>query len=273
MRASPSARNRALAWSAGSFAGVSSSATRPAAARMPACRIPPPSRLRYSRAFGDQIGRSGEHRSGGRTQRFGKAKHDRIGARRYFMHGNAQSRRRVKDPCAVHVYAHSTLVGCVANLAHCAHRVHRSARHIVGLLDGNGPGGRAVRAHRPQVADHLVHGEQSAFRRNGADHAAAEPCHHGELVVQQVGARIADHFLPVLGEQFDADGVAHGAGGDEDRGFLAGDFRGAFFQTVDGGVFAIDVVAHLGLEHRPPHCGCGPGDGVTAQIDHHSDPS
>ncbi len=53
------------------------------------------------------------------------------------MHGNAQSRGRVEDTGAIHVDAHSALVRAVANLAHCAHGVHRSARHIVGLLDGD----------------------------------------------------------------------------------------------------------------------------------------
>jgi hypothetical protein len=50
---------------------------------------------------------------------------------------------------------------------------------------------------------------------------------HGEFPIEQVRARIADHFLAVFGEQLDGDGVAHGAGGDEERGFFAGDLGGA----------------------------------------------
>ena len=65
---------------------------------------------------------------------------------------------------------------------------------------------------------------------DGADDAAGEPGHHGELVIEQVGARIADHFLAVLGEEFDGDGVAHGAGGDEEGGLFAGDFGGALLR-------------------------------------------
>ena len=61
---------------------------------------------------------------------------------------------------------------------------------------------------------------------DGADHAAGEPGDHGHLVVQQVRARIADHFLAVLGEQLDRDGVPHGAGGHEERRLFAGDFGG-----------------------------------------------
>ena len=83
-----------------------------------------------------------------------------------------------------------------------------------------------------------------------------------------MGAGIADHFLAVFGEQLDGDGVAHGAGGNEERGFLAGDFGGARFQPVDGGVFAVNVVADFGFEHGLAHGGRGFGDGVAAQIDH-----
>ena len=184
------------------------------------------------------------------------------------MHGKAQSRRRIEDTGSIHVYADSTLVRGVAYLAHCAHGVHRSARHIVGLFDGHCPGGRAIRGHRADVSDDLVGGEQSPFRLDGADHAAAEPGHHGEFVIEQVGARIADDFLPVLGEQLDGDGVPHGAGGNEQGGRFAGDFGGTLFEAVDGGIFAIHVVADLGFEHGAPHGRRGLGNGIAAQIDH-----
>ncbi len=48
--ASSSAKNRAFAWSMWSRLGLSSNATRPAAANTPAWRIPPPSILRTIRA-------------------------------------------------------------------------------------------------------------------------------------------------------------------------------------------------------------------------------
>ena len=42
--------------------------------------------------------------------------------------------------------------------------------------------------------------------------------------------------------------------------------------TADGRVLAVDVVAHLGVGHRPPHRGGRAGQGVAAQIDHGSHP-
>ena len=102
---------------------------------------------------------------------------------------------------------------------------------------------------------------------DGADQAAGEPRGHGQLVVQQVRARIADDFLAMLGEHLDPDGVAHGAGGDEQGGLFPGDLGGALFQAVDGGVLAVDVVPHLGFHHGAPHGGGGLGHGIAAQVD------
>jgi hypothetical protein len=103
---------------------------------------------------------------------------------------------------------------------------------------------------------------------NRPPHAAGKPGQHGELVFEQVRAHIADHFFAMVGVQLHRDGVAHGAGGDEQRGLFAGDFGGAAFQQVYGGVFAINIVANLGFEHRPAHLRRGLGDGVAAQVDH-----
>ena len=184
------------------------------------------------------------------------------------MHGKAQSRRRIEDTGSIHVDADSTLVRGVAYLAHCAHGVHRSARHIMGLLDRHRPGGRAIRRHRAEISNDLADGEQSPFRLDGADHAAAEPGHHREFVIEQVGARIANYLLPMLGEQLDGDCVPHRAGGNEQGGRLAGDFGGTLFEAVDGGIFAIHVVADFGFEHGAPHGRRGLGNGIAAQIDH-----
>ena len=41
--------------------------------------------------------------------------------------------------------------------------------------------------------------------------------------------------------------------GTKSAGFFAHDFGRALFQTIDGGVFAINVVAHFGFGHGAPH--------------------
>ena len=64
-----------------------------------------------------------------------------------------------------------------------------------------------------------------------------------------------------------ASGVAHRAGGDEEGGLFAQPRRRQLFQLVDGWVFAVDVVADLGVIHRLAHGGRRVGDGVAAQVD------
>ena len=83
-----------------------------------------------------------------------------------------------------------------------------------------------------------------------------------------MGARIADNLLAVLREQLDRDGVAHRAGWDEERRFLAGDLGRALFEFVCGWVFGVDVIAHFGFEHRLAHGRRGFRDRVAAEIDH-----
>ncbi len=103
---------------------------------------------------------------------------------------------------------------------------------------------------------------------NRPHQAAGKPGQHRELPIQQVRARFADHFLAVIGVHLDRDGVAHGAGGHKQAGFFAHDFRGALFQPIDGGVFAINVVADFGFGHGAPHRGRGARDCVASQVDH-----
>src|SRR5882724_7079215 len=67
-----------------------------------------------------------------------------------------------------------------------------------------------------------------------------------------MSARFADHLMAMLGVQFDGDGIAHGAGGHVECRFLAGDLGGALLQTVDGGIFTVNVIAHFGFRHRTP---------------------
>ena len=54
------------------------------------------------------------------------------------------------------------------------------------------------------------------------------------------------------------DEIAHRAAGDEQPGLLAEQLRGALLEGDDGRVVAEDVVADLGLGHRPAHRRRGP---------------
>ena len=65
----------------------------------------------------------------------------------------------------------------------------------------------------------------------------------------------------------EGDLVGHDPGGHEEGGRLAHPLGVGLFQGVDRGVFAVLVVAHLGLGHGPAHLRRGLGDGVAAEID------
>ena len=53
----------------------------------------------------------------------------------------------------------------------------------------------------------------------------------------------------------------------EQAGLLAEQLGGPLLERVDGRVVAEDVVADLGLGHRPAHLGGRLGDGVGAEVD------
>ena len=68
---------------------------------------------------------------------------------------------------------------------------------------------------------------------------------------------------PCCGVHADGNLVAHGAGRDKQRCLAAKDLRGAGFQAIDGGVFAVNVVAHFGCSHGGAH---GRGGRVTVSL-------
>ena len=105
-------------------------------------------------------------------------------------------------------------------------------------------------------------GKRAAFCRNGADQASGKDRGRGHLIVEDVGARFADNFLPGTGQQAQSDLVAHGAGGHKQRGFAAEHRCRAVLKQVDGGVFAINVVADFGRRHRGAHLRRRPGNRI-----------
>ena len=69
---------------------------------------------------------------------------------------------------------------------------------------------------------------------------------------------------PTVGE--DGGEVALGARGEEQGGFLAGEFGDVVLEAVDGGVLAVDVVADVGGCHGLAHGGGGHREGVAAEV-------
>ena len=130
-----------------------------------------------------------------------------------------------------------------------AHRVG------VGVLDGDQAADRLVRVGR--VAEGRVDlGE--VHRAVGpvlerADARADDDGMTGRLVDDQVVLAAGDRLLTAREVGHLGDEVAHRAAGDEQAGLLAEQLGGALLEGVDRRVVAEDVVAELGLAHRPAH--------------------
>ena len=99
-----------------------------------------------------------------------------------------------------------------------------------------------------------------------AGNTSGEVRQHCHFVIEDVATLLADDFLAGPGVDLDRNGVAHRAAGHEDRGLPPEDLRGTRFQPVDGGIFAVNVVANLGVGHGAAHFRRGSRDRVAAEI-------
>ena len=160
----------------------------------------------------------------------------------------------------------------MADLLDRLHRRHRAARHIVRVFERDQARPGAMRAVRTHHRANRAPGQHAVFGPHRPRQASGEPRHHRQFPIEYVRPRLADHLLPVPRIHFDTDRVAHRPSGHEQRRFLAGDPGRPALQPVHRRVFAVDVVADLGLHHRPPHCRGRPRHRIAAQIDYRIHP-
>ena len=113
-----SASRRALAWSSCRRLGPSSRAMSPAAARMPAWRMPPPSALRMMTRAIHLFPRADEHRANRRTQSFRQAEHHGGKAAGQFADADAECDRRIEDARAVQMDRHAAPLRSRPDLFH-----------------------------------------------------------------------------------------------------------------------------------------------------------
>ena len=111
--------SRALRWSPARFRGPCSSATTPAAASTPACRIPPPRRLRYSRA---RVDLPPDPPTSSRPARQGPStgKHHRIHPARRSPALGFPGFRRVEYAGAIHMHRQPAIVRPIADFTDSA---------------------------------------------------------------------------------------------------------------------------------------------------------
>ena len=163
-------------------------------------------------------------------------------------------------PCARAIAA--TLPG-VLGRQRLAHRVG------VGVLEGDQAGDRLVQVGRVAEGGLDLGRVDRAVRPvlERPDARADDDRVTGRLVEDHVVLAARDGLLAAREVGHLGDEVAHRPGRDEEAGFLAEQLGGALLEGVDRRVVAEDVVAELGLGHRPAHRRGGVGDGVAAQVD------
>ena len=89
----------------------------------------------------------------------------------------------------------------------------------------------------------------------------------GRLVDDEVMLAAGDRLLAAAQVGELRDDVAHRPGGDEQPGLLAEKLGRPFLEGVDRRIVAEDVVADLGLRHRPAHRRRRVRDRVATQVD------
>jgi len=146
-------------------------------------------------------------------------------------------------------------------------RLNGSAPLVHGVLDAHQRGPRKVAVCR-------IHLRTDGLRRHGpargvdeADARAAVARDATTLVVVDVAQPVTDHLIPWLGVDVDGHLVGHGPRRAEQPGFVAEPLSQHILQSVDRGIFTVDVVAGRGGHHGGEHRLRGPRDRVASQID------
>ena len=146
-------------------------------------------------------------------------------------------------------------------------RIDGAALHVVRVFEGDERGLRIVINFRTDERLDQFPGEDAVGRGRWTRQASRDRRNRSKFVEIDVRALLADYFARRRRPAFDGEEVAHAAGRYKKRGFLFENFGGAFLQMIDGGVFAVDVVADFGFGHGAAHGGSWFCDGVTAKID------
>src|SRR5260370_840256 len=217
----------------------------------------------------DERFRAQNHRPNRRAQPLGQAEHHRIHFSRHLRDVISQRRRRVKNPRPVQVHFQPRGMRMVADIFQLRRRIDRSSRHVARVFQAHQCGLRIVINLRPDHRLDLLPRQNPVFPPGHSRHAAGNRRHRRQLIQIHVAALFANHFVAVMRPHLDGDEIPHAARGHKQRRLFPENLRRALLQLVDRRVFSVNVVANLGLRHRPPHLRRRPRHGIAPQI-HHS---
>lgn len=148
-------------------------------------------------------------------------------------------------------------------------RQRGAPRAHVRRFDRHDAGRRALRVVgvAQRVLQRVERNFAARVRRERVQDDAADHGHSPRLVVVKVGIVADEQFPAALALRENRAQIGHRARRQPAGGLLAEQVGRIRFEPVGAGVFAIDVVADVGLVHRLAH-GCrGQGDGVAQEVE------
>ena len=173
-----------------------SSAYSPAAARMPACRMPPPSSLRARIEPRQELGPAEHQRPHRRPQTLGETHADGVAGRRDLGQRHAGGHVGVPDAGAVQMQQQAVAVAEPAHSQDLLQGIDEAAAVVVRVLQRDDAGGRPVRIRlRVHVLLHGVGIERAVGGIEAAQLQAAEGRRAALLVVDDVGVGVQEELI------------------------------------------------------------------------------
>ena len=186
---------------------------------------------------------------------------------RYFAYRYSKLYRGIEYPCAIQVQVESMHIGKISGLFKILKRQNFS---VLGVLQAEQPGYRKVDIvqldHRGRLlkVDSAVLLKIYGLRLNASKHRCAAAFKH-----VGVGALTDDVFVATFAVAEQRAEICLRTARAKERGFLAQHLGSQFLQTINGWVFPMHVVPHLGIRHGLAHLRCRSSNGVAAKIDGH----
>ena len=195
---------------------------------MPAWRMPPPQHLAGARRRRQRRGVHRQHRADRRAQALGQADAHRVERRRVLRGAHPGGRHGVEEPGAVEMQREAVPVAERAHGQDVLQRHDHAAAVVVGLLEAHQARRRPVHVGvRVHVLLHLLEVERPVRRVEHAQLHLAERRRGALLVEDDVRLGVQEHLVAAPRQRAHGRLVAHGAGGEVQRGLLAEQPRGA----------------------------------------------
>ena len=178
----------------------------------------------------------------------------------------ARGHHGVHQPGPVKVHRQAVLARPVPDRRNAFDGVDSPSAAIMRVLQPDESGPDVMNVVRADGVLDLIEGKQPEVSLKGTCGHARKPRDAPGLPdIDMRGCRTQE-FISRAGVHADGNLVGHRSRRHEDRGLLSQQLRRAGLERVNRGVLAEDVIAHLGLSHRPAHRRGRPRHRVRPQI-------